>query len=469
MRTVKSPYFILKADFRVNQTLQYGGFIDYLTRKEVKATDTKMKAKDGHYEFENSKLNISQEQYFKYLDYMKRKTALEKKEKLVPDEVKSLALLKKYENNDIEQALKGMINSTFQTDLKEELQTGMFDFYNDDLSGDDIKSYKKKFQQAQENGSVMYRDIISFSTEALILAGVYNPYTNELNREPLIEASRKMFREMYKREGLNMTGITVGEIHYNTKNFHIHYATVEVENTRRMIEYQGELQARGMRKDSTLQAMKSVFATHLFDRTNQLAQISELRNTMRQSVKNELHHTASEQALTLLSRLEYLLPDDKRQWNSKNLTDPTREVMQDLIDELMRSNPEFNRYKRLAKEEDEHRQKMFGELSTNQSSFYEGRMYAIPDGVYYRLGNSILEEMRKSSNTKGKSKEIVSKTSKTFNHRSTVNLERTLNKGQYQLKNMERLVDNDFEQYKIEQERHKLERDIQNARWEQSL
>jgi len=469
MRTVKSPYFILKADFRVNQTLQYEGFIDYLTREEVKATDTKTKAKDGHYEFENSKLNISQEQYFKYLDYMKRKTALEKKEKLSLDEVKSLELLKKYENNDIEQALKGMINSTFQTDLKEELQTGMFDFYNDDLSSDDIKSCKKKFQQAQENGSVMYRDIISFSTEALILAGVYNPYTNELNREPLIEASRKMFREMYKREGFNMTGITVGEIHYNTKNFHIHYATVEEKNTRRMIEFQGELQARGMRKDSTLQAMKSVFANHIFDRTDKLMQISDLRNTMRQSVKNEFHHTANEQALVLLCRLEYLLPDDKRQWNSKNLSDSARGVMQDLIDELMRSNPEFNRYKRLALEENEHRQKMFGELSDSQSSFYEGRMHGIPNGVYYRLGNSILEEMRKSSNTKDKSKEIVSKASGNFSHRSTVNLERTFSKGQCQLKKMERLVDDDFEQYKIEQERHKLERDIQRARWEQSL
>jgi len=315
----------------------------------------------------------------------------------------------------------------------------------------------------------MYRDIISFSTEALILAGVYNPYTNELNREPLIEASRKMFREMYKREGLTMTGITVGEIHYNTKNFHIHYATVEVENTRRMIEYKGELQARGMRKDSTLQAMKSVFANHIFERTEQLAQISDLRNTMRQSIKNELHQTENEQTLVLVSRLEYLLPEDKRQWNSKNLSDSAREVMQDLIDELMRSNPEFNRYKRLAKEEDEHRQKMFGELSTNQSSFYEGRMYGVPDGVYYRLGNSILEEMRKSNNTKYKSKEIISKASKAVNHRSSRNLERAFNTGHYQLKKIERLVDDDFEQYKIEQERYKLDRDVERARWEQSL
>jgi len=223
MRAVKSPYFILKVDFKVNETLQYEGFIDYITREEIKETDARVKAKDGRYQFENSKLNIKQERYFKFLDYMSRKTALEKKAKLSPDEVKSLALLEKYKNSDIEQALQGMKHSKFQTDLKEELQTGMFDFYSDDLTGDDVKLYKQKFQKAQKNGSVMYRDIVSFSTEALILAGIYNPFTNELNRKPIIEASRKMLREMYKREGLTMTGISVGEIHYNTKNFHLHF------------------------------------------------------------------------------------------------------------------------------------------------------------------------------------------------------------------------------------------------------
>ena len=469
MRAVKSPYFILKVDFKVNEELQYEDFIDYITREDVKETNGKVKAKDDNYQFENSKLTIKQERYFKFLDYMSRKTALEKKAKLSPDEIKSLALLEKYKNSDIEQALQGMKQSKFQTDLKEELQTGMFDFYSDDLTGDDIKLYKQKFQKAQKNGSVMYRDIVSFSTEALILAGVYNPFTNELNRKPIIAASRKMLREMYKREGLTMTGITVGEIHYNTKNFHIHFATVEEKNTRRMIEFEGELQARGMRKESTLQAMKSVLANHIFDRTDKLVQISELRNTMRQSVKNEFHHTASKQALALISKLKSLLPADKRKWNSKNLSDPARGVMQALIDELMSSNFDFNRYKRLALEENEHREKMFGALSDSQSSFYDGRMHGIPDGVYYRLGNSVLEEMRKSSNTKDKGKEVVAKANKHFNYKSKVHLERALNEGHYQLKKLEHTVDNRFEQYRIEQERHKLERDIERAKWGQSL
>ena len=236
-----------------------------------------------------------------------------------------------------------------------------------------------------------------------------------------------------------------------------------------MIEFQGELQARGMRKESTLQAMKSVLANHIFDRTDKLVQISDLRNTMRQSVKHEFHHTASKQALALMSRLAYLLPADKRQWNSKNLSDQARGIMQELINELMNSNSEFNRYKRLALEENEHREKMFGALSDSQSSFYDGRMHGIPDGVYYRLGNSVLEEMRKSNSAKDQSKEVVAKVSKYSSYKRKVNLERAFNNGQYQLKKIERSVDSGLEQYKIEQERHKLERDIERARWEQSL
>jgi len=466
MRAVKSPYFVLKTEFTVNEELEFEGFIDYITREGVKGSDMKVKSMNPHYQFENSKLDIQQEQYLKYIDYMSRKTALEKKRKLSVDELQSLNLLKKYENDDMVQMLQGMKQSKFQTNLKEELQTGAFDFYSDDLSPADIRTYKRKFQEAQKNGSVMYRDVMSFSTEALIVAGIYNPFTDELNRKELIVASRKMLREMYKRENLQTTGLTVCEIHYNTKHFHIHFATVETQNKRALVEFEGKVQAQGLRKKSTLQAMKSVFANQIFERTDKLVEISGLRDNMRHEVKDEFQHTDSNRALTLISKLKRLLPPDKRKWNSKNLSDPARKIMQELIDELMSSNSNFNRYKRLATEENEHREKMFGQLSDSRSSFYDGRMHGAPDGVYYRLGNSILEELRNNS-TKDKSNEALARVSKDYKQK--VNLDRAINTGHYQLKKLERTVDNSFEQYRIEQERHKLERDIERAKWEQSL
>ena len=467
MREIKSPYFVLKTEFRVNEDLEFEGFIDYITRDDVKQSDVKRKSNDPHYQFENSKLSIQQEQYLKYLDYISRKTALEKKAKLSADELQSLALLKKYEHDDMVQMLQGMKHSKFQTDLKETLTTGAFDYYSTDLSSDDLKSYKRKFREAQKNGSVIYRDVMSFSTEALIVAGVYNPFTDELNRKVLIDASREMLREMYRREGLQTTGLTIGEIHYNTKHFHIHFATVETKNTRQLIEFEGKVQARGLRKDSTLQAMKSVFANQIFDRTEKLAVLSNLRNNMRKEVKDEFQFVDSKKALTLTSTLKSLLPPDKRKWNSKNLSAPARDVMQALIDELMASNSNFNRYKRLALEENEHREKMFGKLSESQSSFYDGRMHGAPDGVYYRLGNSILEELRKNSSVKDKGKEVLVGVDRYTKRK--VNISHAIDRGQYQLRKLERLVDNGFEWFLVEQERFKLERDVERVKWEQNL
>ena len=467
MREIKSPYFVLKAEFEALGKLDYGGLIDYITREEIKENAQTTLAKDSSYKFDNSKLKIKEEQYLRYLDYINRKAVLEKKDKLTPEELANLNYIDR-RNNDFSELLKGMKKSTFQTNLKTDLQTGMFDFYSDDLSMDDVKEYKQKFSEAQHNNSVMYKDVLSFSTEALIAAGIYNPYTDELNRKPLIDASRKMLREMYRREGLEATGISVCEVHYNTNHFHIHFATVESKNTRKLIEFEGVIQARGMRKESTLQSMKSVFANHIFDSSDELAQISELRNKMRQGVKDELEQTESRKALALESRLRNLLPPDKRQWNSKNLSEPARQIMRDLIDELMSSNSEFNRYKRLALQEDEHKQQMFGKLSDHQTSFYEGRMHGQPDGVYYRLGNSILQELRKSDSESKKSKEILKKV--TIGHnKMKLNPLRFISSSEYHLRRLEYAADRSFENYKIEIERNKLERDIDRARYEQSL
>jgi len=43
---------------------------------------------------------------------------------------------------------------------------------------------------------------------------------------------------------------------------------------------------------------------------------------------------------------------------------------------------------------------MYGKLSNNQTSFYEEQMHAKSKGLYYRLGNSILEELRQSEHQK---------------------------------------------------------------------
>lgn len=79
----------------------------------------------------------------------------------------------------------------------------MFDFNNDDLTQQKVEQYKKLFDGANQNESVLFQDVVSFDTRALIKAGIYNPYSNELKREPLIMTGRKMMDVLYENDNLN--------------------------------------------------------------------------------------------------------------------------------------------------------------------------------------------------------------------------------------------------------------------------
>jgi len=83
------------------------------------------------------------------------------------------------------------------------LNTGMFDFNNDDLTQQKVEQYKELFDGANQNESVLFQDVVSFDTKALIEAGIYNPYSNELKREPLIMTVRKMMDVLYENDNLN--------------------------------------------------------------------------------------------------------------------------------------------------------------------------------------------------------------------------------------------------------------------------
>ena len=477
MEKTNSAYFTLMCEFKLGKDVKFEGFIDYIIREDVKPKKKNYKIKNSS-ATTTEQQNLNETDFSRYLSYMSRKNALEKKPKLTIEEKASLEFVKGKTKNYYEM-LRSMKESTHQINIQNDLKTGMFNLVNDDFSNEDVNKAKKHFKEAQANGSVLWKDVISFKTEALIATGVYNPHTNELDRKPLIEASRRMIKEMYRREHLDVTGITVAEIHYNTNNFHIHFATVESKNTRRLMEINGVMQPRGKRKASTIQAMKSTFANYIFDRSLELEKISKLRNSLRQSVIYEMlqliNQPANEPVLKLLNNLKKSLPHNRKLWNSKNLSEESQTIMHDLIDALMKNNFEFNKYKNLVKQEDKHRQQLYGTLKGNKSSFYEGRLYGKPDGLYYRLSNSILEELRKSSRLKERSRKIVAKelarTNPQINawRKPKINIDVAFKIASYQLKKLEYITDNRFKEYKIAIERHKLERDIERARWERSL
>ena len=210
-------YINLMSGFVISFDSEY---VQYMDREDKKVYQEKDLS-----DFETAMTNDDPSQSFEgYLDYMDRKNALLAQSKLTAEERVSLGEINK-RLADYSTLSKAQIE-IMQKETQEKiwsLNTGMFDFNNDDLTQQEVEQYKELFDRANKNESVLFQDVVSFDTKALIEAGIYNPYSNELKREPLIMAGRKMMNVLYEKEKLNGSTISVGEIHYNTGHFHVSY------------------------------------------------------------------------------------------------------------------------------------------------------------------------------------------------------------------------------------------------------
>ncbi|VFA67400.1 putative relaxase [Enterococcus saccharolyticus] len=490
-------YINLMSGFVISFDSEY---VQYMDREDKKVYQEK-----DFSDFETAMTNDDPSQSFEgYLDYMDRKNALLAKSKLTAEERVSLGEINK-RLADYSTLSKAQIE-IMQKETQEKiwsLNTGMFDFNNDDLTQQEVEQYKELFDRANKNESVLFQDVVSFDTKALIEAGIYNPYSNELKREPLIMAGRKMMNVLYEKEKLNRSTISVGEIHYNTGHFHVHFATTEVEPTREMIfvKEHNRYERKGQRSDETLEKMKSTFANLIFDRSSELERLNDLRNGLRSEIKTEMAAPKKESVL-LLEELKAQLPENISKWNSKNLTSESRETMNQLIDSLMKDNGHFEEFKQLAKEEDIFKKAIYGEGDPNKEkkSFYDGRMYG-PDGIYYRLGNSILQELKKENDSTSQrnsfrpsslsgqqnpNKEIYNKMKQEYFTRKETNESRSppkqnkrkrikpfkqayksLRAATNQVKHLERVTSNEFDQFKNKVAFEKLQREIEQAKMSQ--
>ena len=386
----QSPNIVLTTQFTVNQP--FGSFLKYMDREEAKQSK-ELELSESQKGIEE----VTPEEMKIYLHYMNREKALIDKKKMSPADFKELELISQH-NDAFRKKLEMMKNESYQS---EKLETGLFDLKNNDLSKKEMKQYEEKFDQAQQRGNVLFQDVVSFDTQGLIKAGIYNPYNNHLKRQPLIDATRKMMQTCFREEKMNADTISIGAIHYNTEHFHIHVATIEPTVSTRGQTKEGT--QRGKRKKETINAMKQTFANEIFDRDQQLKQLSELRNSLRQEIKPTLSNPVPAE----LKRLRKTLPDDYSKWNAKSLSPESQRIMYQLIDRVMEKNENFKAYKQLAKEEDRFKKETYGVLPKGQRSFYEGRMYGA-DGVYYRLSNSVLEEMKKMEKEKQNNKQVKS-------------------------------------------------------------
>ncbi|MDT1958984.1 relaxase MobL [Carnobacterium divergens] len=449
------PSIILTSEFEVPGGNNYGNYIRYMTRQgvleakgdnltsverneldrinkaiaELESDKKKEIKKSSHFEKEVTDIEAEamellkhdifsdveqSEDFSNYISYMGRTNALKSKEKLNPDELEQLDYMETKASE-----FMGKIKDQTKSKMPKEqsLSTGLFTLDKNDLTAREEQEMAKKFSKASKKGSILYKDVISFDTAALIKEGIYNPETKELDREPLIAAGRKMMKKFFDNESLNETGIWTGMIHYNTNHFHIHFAATELENTRKsmVIKNDGKeiIQPRGKRKLSVIDSMKSDFANDIFRRREVQERRSELRNTLVQEIKTELNNDTIEPHKALVYDIYCGLPANRKDWNYKRLKPATKEKLDQLVTKLMKENPNFEDYQNLLREESAFRKTLYGETKRNDKDYFKNQS----EDIQKRLGNSFLKELKSCEIELNKVNNIVFESKLAINER----------------------------------------------------
>lgn len=337
--------------------------------------------------------SIDEQDFTKYVSYMTRKYALEKKSSLTSFEEKELKRI----NHSLNE---------FETDeipAEDTPLSGVFTDKQNHIFDEDLKEISKEFSNGQKRGSIIFQDVISHDNAFLEELGLYDSKTDTLDERGLIHASRAMMKELMEKENLSDSAQWMASIHRNTKHIHIHFALVENRNTReeKVVKINGEefVQPKGVRKQSTLDAMKQAYGRELRDyalgneRVKKLERKSELRNEIVQEVKLETNYSKKE--LRLLNEIYQELPEEKKRWvygdkDKTKLSPELREKIDTLTESLMSESKAYKEYLALIKEEQRMKTRMFGQTTREEKDQLTNELFTIKK----RLGNSLLTELR---------------------------------------------------------------------------
>lgn len=262
--------------------------------------------------------------------------------------------------------------------------TSLFTNTENDLTKESKESLKLLYQQAQENKSIMWQDVISFDNDWLMEMGLYNPEDNTLDDLKIKEATRRAMDEMAKRENMVGTIVWSAAIHYNTDNIHVHVSTVQPTNPKE----------RGKRKQSTLDNMKSKVANCLMDRSEQNINLNNyIREELIGKKKVDKFNKFSNRKLFKdFKEIHKLLPKDKRQWNyNYNTLNHVRPMLDNLTDKYIEKNfkEEHKQFIANLDKEVENYKRVYGENS-NYKNYKDDKI----QDMYTRMGNTILKEMK---------------------------------------------------------------------------
>lgn len=262
-----------------------------------------------------------------------------------------------------------------------EKTTGLFDSNSNCMSKEEKEYAQKLFEQAQQNGSVMWQDVFSFDNKWLEEQGLYDPLTGSLDENKIKNAVRKAIDYSLEKKDMKDTAIWNGAIHYNTDNIHIHVAICEPNPKT----------TRGKRTQKTLDKMKSVFVNELL---NSKQNYKDINNSIRNEIIDSNKKVKDKKLKRLAKKVIKNLPDDKRQWHYGYNTMKEANKYLDEMTEYYIKTYKRKEYEELLEKLDKQEQilkEAYGEGGREKYKDYKQNKI---DELYQRMGNAFLTEIK---------------------------------------------------------------------------
>ncbi|MGZ0880111.1 MobP2 family relaxase [Priestia megaterium] len=327
--------------------------------------------------------------------------------------------------------------------------SSLFTHKYDRLTEEQKAKLKESFEEAQNNNSIMWQDVITFHNPWLQEQGIYDARTHTVDERKLMYVTRQAMSKMLERERLNESAVWSAAIHYNTDNLHIHIATVEPNPTR----------SRGKRKPKTLDVMKSTVVNQIRDRGKNQDRINHLiRKEMVDQKKQDSSFAWRNRELKPLFLMVYNhLPQDKRQWQySYNTIKPLKPYIDTLSEKYIKKYHQ-KEYQQLIKNLDKEvkeLKKAYGE-GTRDKGRYENYKQTKIDDLYKRMGNAFLQEMKAYDRKQQDVKRLLDRKqsgNQTAKYKQHVPVH-------FSLRKIEKAFKSEYESWKNQQHYERLQRD----------
>ena len=322
---------------------------------------------------------------------------------------------------------------------------GLFTDDKDILDSTEKNKLKNLFNKCQENGGIMWHDVISFDNKFLENHGIYDSKNKVLDNRKLKEVIRASANEMLKKEKLDESAIWCADIHYNTDNIHVHVSTVELNPSKE----------RGKRKPKSILAMKSKVVNGIINNNEQYKKINDIIRKDIIENKKKVKSLDNIKLKNLFIEIYSKLPEDRKQWNynynTLNHVRPLIDKMTEIYIEKYHMN-DFSKLKEELKKQEVNLKEAYGEEKNNSyKKYYDTKI----KDLRTRMGNTILKEIKEYDyNLYGrKYKKNLSKTDRKVLIKNSIMA--------VSLKKIERLIGNNYQHYKNQREYEKLQNEIE--------